>query len=462
MSVWRVLTLGARAAIWRSTSDPPLVGLPVLLAFAAILAAVRIALQLAEAGSWHLFTPYGLNAVVAWIAVELTVAALFVRPDARVTALSAMVVLSVVGEVATAAIRVVAMLLAASAMQTAPWIDKALVIGSYMLAVVWWVGAMTCIVGSLENRSGLRLVGKIAALWLALFVANAAIPHVPVFLPPDYDERNANWWVVANALYQARSGTAPHVDIAHIEKTQAPLLEQEVARLAPAHQGETDIFTLGIAGWGEDVFVKELDGGLDAMATVLPIKGRIVRLVNRADTLDTVPLANFQNFAAAVHAIGNVMNKDSDVFILFMTSHGDRSGFALQLPGGNAELTPQQVAQTLSHEGIKNRVVIISACYSGIFVPPLANENTIVITAADAQHSSFGCAPERDWTYFGDAFFRQSVHPGLDFAGALEHARLLIRGWEMMDKAPPSNPQGSFGPAVVEKLAPFFATNPVQ
>jgi hypothetical protein len=175
-----------------------------------------------------------------------------------------------------------------------------------------------------------------------------------------------------------------------------------------------------------------------------------------------VPLANFQNFAAAVHAIGNVMNKDSDVFILFMTSHGDRSGFALQLPGGNAELTPQQVAQTLSHEGIKNRVVIISACYSGIFVPPLANENTIVITAADAQHSSFGCAPERDWTYFGDAFFRQSVHPGLDFAGALEHARLLIHGWEMMDKAPPSNPQGSFGPAVVEKLAPFFATNPVQ
>ena len=461
--MWRLLRLGARAAIWRITSDPPLVGLPVLLVFAALLAAVRIALQLAEAGSWHIFTPYGLNAVVAWIAVELAVAALFVRPDARATALSAMFVLSVVGEAATAAMRGVAMLLAARAAQSAPWIDKALVIGFYALAVVWWVGAMTCIVGSLENRSGLRLMGKIAALWLALFIANAAIPHVPVFLPPDYDERDANWWEVASALYQARSGTAPRVDIAQIEKAQSPLLQQEVARLAPAHQGETDIFTLGIAGWDEpDVFVKELDGGLDAMANVLPIKGRIVRLVNRADTLDTVPLANFQNFAAAVHAIGNVMDKGGDVFILFMTSHGDRSGFALQLPGGNTELTPQQVAQTLDHEGIMNRVVIISACYSGIFVPPLANDNTIVITAADAQHSSFGCAPERDWTYFGDAFFRQSVHPGLDFAGALEHARLLIHGWEMMDKAPPSNPQGSFGPAVVEKLAPFFATNTVQ
>jgi Peptidase C13 family len=445
--VWRVLRFAVRAAIWRTTSDPPLVGLPVLLGFAAILAAVRIVLQLAEAGSWHLFTPYGLNAVVAWIAVELAVAALFVRPDARMTALSAMFVLSVFGEVATAAMRII----------------KALVIGFYGLAVVWWVGAMTCIVGSLEIRSGVRLVGKIAALWLALFVANAAIPHVPAFLPPDYDERSANWWEVAHALYQARNGPAPRVDTARIEKTQSPLLQQEVAGLTPARKGETDIFTLGIAGWGDpDVFVKELDGGLDAMAAVLPIKGRIVRLVNRGDTIDSVPLANFQNFAAAVHAIGNVMEKDSDVFILFMTSHGDRSGFALQLPGSNTELTPQQVAQTLDHEGIKNRVVIVSACYSGIFVPPLANDNTIVITAADAQHSSFGCAPERDWTYFGDAFFRQSVHPGLDFAGAFEHARLLIHGWEMMDNAPPSNPQGSFGPAVVEKLAPFFATNPVQ
>ena len=461
--MWRVLRLAARAAFWRMTSDPPPVGLPVLLAFAALLVAVRIALQLAEAGSWHVFTPYGLNAVVTWIAVELAVAALFVRPDARVTALSAMFVLSVFGEAATAAMRVITALLAARAAQAAPWIDKVLVIGFYGLAVVWWVGAMTCIVGSLENRSGVRLVGKIAALWIALFVANAAIPHVPVFLPPDYDEGNANWWEVANTLYQARSGGAPRADIARIEKTQSPLLQQEVAQLTPAHKGETDIFTLGIAGWGDpDVFVKELDGGLDAMAAVLPIKGRIVRLVNRGDTIDNVPLANFQNFAAAVHAIGNVMDKDNDVFILFMTSHGDRSGFALQLPRSNTELTPQQVAKTLDHEGIKNRVVIISACYSGIFVPPLANDNTIVITAADAQHSSFGCAPERDWTYFGDAFFRQSVHPGLDFAGAFEHARLLIHGWEIMDNAPPSNPQGSFGPAVVEKLAPFFATNPVQ
>ena len=78
--MWRVLKFAARAAAWRTTADPPLVGLPVLLGFAVAVAVVRIALQLLAAGSWHAFNPYGLNAVVAWIALELAVAALFVRP----------------------------------------------------------------------------------------------------------------------------------------------------------------------------------------------------------------------------------------------------------------------------------------------------------------------------------------------------------------------------------------------
>ena len=93
-------------------------------------------------------------------------------------------------------------------------------------------------------------------------------------------------------------------------------------------------------------------------------------------------------------------------------------------------------------------------------MPSLANDYTVVITAADAKHTSFGCAPERDWTYFGDAFFHQSLHPGADFENAFDHARVLIHCWEMMDHLTPSNPQGVFGRALVTKLAPFFATNP--
>jgi hypothetical protein len=461
--VWGVVKLAMRAAIWRRTSDPPLVGLRSLLAFAGLVAAVRAGLQLVEAGAWQAFNPYGLNAVIAWIALELAIAALFVRPAARTTALAAMFVLSVVADIVMTAIGIGAPVLAQAAGQPA-LINNAVVAGAaYTLLFVWWVGAMTCIVGSLEQQSGWRLVGRIAGLWLALFAANVALPHTPIFVPPDFDPRNANWWETVYAAHRAegRPRSQGAAQVTQVEKSQPRLLQEQFAQLTPSRKGETEIYTLAIAGWADqDVFVRELDGALEALGSVLPIKGRTVRLINRRDTVTTVPLANFPNFKAAVHAIGNVMDKDNDVFVLVMTSHGEQTGFALQLPGGAAELTPQQVAAALDGESIKNRVVIVSACFSGIFVPPLANDNTIVITAADAKHTSFGCAPERDWTYFGDAFFHQSLHPGADFENAFDHARVLIHGWEMMDQATPSNPQGSFGPALVAKLMPLFATNP--
>jgi Peptidase C13 family len=434
------------------------------LTFVALVAVVRAALQLVEAGAWQAFNPYGLNAVIAWIALELAIAALFVHPAARTTALAAMLVLSMIVDIAMTAISIGAPLVAQAAGQSAS-VDNAVVAGAtYTLLFAWWVGAMTAIVGSLEQQSGWRLIGRIAGLSLALFAANVAIPHVPVFVPPDFDPRNANWWETVYAAGRAegkpRIGQGG-VSTAQIEKMQPRLLQEQFARLTPSRQGETEIYALAIAGWADqDVFVKELDGALEAIGSVLPIKGRTVRLINRRDTVNTIPLANASNFSAAVHAIAAVMDKDNDVFVLVMTSHGEQTGFALQLPGGIAELMPQEVAAALNGEGIKNRVVIVSACYAGIFVPPLANDNTIVITAADAKHTSFGCAPERDWTYFGDAFFHQSLHPGADFENAFDHARVLIHGWEMMDRAMPSNPQGSFGRAVVAKLAPFFATNP--
>jgi Peptidase C13 family len=455
--VWRVLKLAARAAVWRRTTEPQLVGLPVLLGISVLVVAVRILLQLAAAFPSHAFNPYGLNAVVTWIALELAVAALFVRPGARVTALSAMFILSIVADLVTSAIRLGFPLLAPDMAEGPVWSSPITGIAIFVIAVGWWVGAMACVIGSFTECSRLRAFGTATAMWIALFAANALVPHAPVFVPVDFDARNANWWEVAYAYYREKYGEPVPRQIAQLEKAQSGLLKAEIARLAP-RKGATNVYALGIAGWAEqDVFIKELDGGLDAISSVLPIKDRTIKLINNRATLDTVPLADLQNFAAAVHAIGSAMNKDQDVLVLFMTSHGEQTGFALQVPGRTVELTPQQVASTLDSEGIKNRVVIVSACFSGIFLPPLANDTTIVLTAADATHTSFGCAPERDWTYFGDAFFRQSLHPGTDFAQAFSHARVLIQGWEMMDHDPPSNPQAHFGPALVDRLAPFFA-----
>jgi hypothetical protein len=268
-------------------------------------------------------------------------------------------------------------------------------------------------------------------------------------------------WSLASALVLT---PGPGVGVAQARDLQPALLQAAIARLAPQRKGTTDIYAIAVAGWAQqDVFVKEVDGALAAMEQILPIRGRTLRLVNNAKTTQTTPLANQKNIAAAVRAIAKTMDKDEDVLLLFLTSHGGQNGIALQLPGGSSTvLGPQELKAMLDGAGIKNRVVIVSACFSGVFVEPLANDDTIVLTAADAQHPSFGCAAGRDWTYFGDAMFKQGVRPGADLKQAFDHARILIRGWEMMDRLPPSNPQGHFGSALAAKLDPVLRSTAGQ
>jgi hypothetical protein len=456
-SVWSVLRLTARAVIWRPTPALQFVGLPSLLAWIVALAAIRIGFQFLTAGPGGGFNPYGLNAIVAWLALDVAVAALFVQPAARGTALSAMLALSIIAEIVIDAVNIGAALVPDGA---AVWVNRAAPIAVFAVVSLWWIGAMTAVLRTFTPRPGISVLGRAAGLWLALVAVTAIVPHAPVFIARDFDIDHANWWEILHAqkLAQEQKGGSGEAEAAPIEQAQRALLQAEVASLSPSTKGATGVYAIGIAGWAEDVFLKELDGGLAAMSGVLPIRGRTLRLVNHRETLQSLPLADGRNFAAAVRAIGKVMNKDDDVLLLLMTSHGEPTGFGLRLPNGAiSELTPQQVAATLNNEGIKNRIVIVSACYAGTFVPPLANDNTIVLTAADAKNTSFGCAPERDWTYFGDAFFRQSVRPGRDFQHTFEGARVLIQGWELLDRAPPSNPQAHFGPALVAKLVPFFA-----
>lgn len=454
--MWSVLKLAARAAIWRTTPEPRLAGLPSLLILMLCLAFLRVAFQFVAASPTGSFNPYGLNAAVTWLALEAAVAALFVPPPARVTALSALFALSLVAELFVHVFTIGSQLLLSVAAASWLWSSSVPPIAIFAVVSAWWIGAMVAVLTSLAPQSRLRLFGRAVGLWIALLAVTALVPHAPVFIARDFDIRTANWWESLRAQRSKQSETV------QFDQTQGSLLQTQVARLAPPTKGKTNIYAIGLAGWADqDVFLKELDGGLAALGDTLPIREHTLRLVNHRETRESLPLATQRNFAAAVHAIGQAMDKNDDVLLLLMTSHGEKTGFGLRLPNEVLmELTPQDVAVTLNNEGIKNRVVVVSACFAGIFVPPLATDDSIVLTAADANSTSFGCAPERDWTYFGDAFFKQSVRPGRDLRHAFDNARALIHGWEMMDRAAPSNPQGHFGPALVAKLAPFFASAP--
>src|SRR5271154_890089 len=146
--VWRFFKLAARAAGWRKTPDPPLVGLPFLLVASIVVIVARIALQLLDAGSWHAFNPYGLNAVVAWLAIELAIAASFVRPAGRATAVSAMFLLSTTAEIVAMAIKLGLALLAPAAAQFPWWNSETAQLGLFAVTVGWWIGAASCVVQS--------------------------------------------------------------------------------------------------------------------------------------------------------------------------------------------------------------------------------------------------------------------------------------------------------------------------
>jgi hypothetical protein len=147
------------------------------------------------------------------------------------------------------------------------------------------------------------------------------------------------------------------------------------------------------------------------------------------------------------------MNKNEDVLLIFITSHGGPTGVGLLLADAvHAVLSPDHVANVLDREGIKNRLLIVSACYSGVFVKRLASPNSVILTASDENNPSFGCSNEREWTYFGDAFFNLNLNPGVSLEEAFENAKLQISRWEARDGVDPSNPQGFFGASLAKKL----------
>ena len=148
------------------------------------------------------------------------------------------------------------------------------------------------------------------------------------------------------------------------------------------------------------------------------------------------------------------MDRDRDTLFLFLTSHGERGKLAIQLPHlALAQLTPVQLKLMLDRSGIRNRVIVISACHSGSFAPVVADARTLVITAARADRSSFGCEDRRRWTYFGDAFFNRALRHERSFARAFTEAKRTIAQWEMAERLTPSLPQMSGGEALGPALA---------
>lgn len=166
--------------------------------------------------------------------------------------------------------------------------------------------------------------------------------------------------------------------------------------------------------------------------------------------------ATIEALAASLQAAANRMDAENDVLFVILTSHGSPDGLAVKAGRLTQTLTPSTLAGMLARTGVRHKVVVISACYSGVFVPRLANPDVLVITAADADHPSFGCEDKARWTYFGDAFFNVALRRAKNLKEAFVVARALVRKRELRERFEPSNPLMAGG----TNVQPLLIANP--
>jgi hypothetical protein len=235
---------------------------------------------------------------------------------------------------------------------------------------------------------------------------------------------------------------------------QQARLDTQVARIAAHSAPGAQVYFVGFAGHGEQrVFAQEIGLAARRVAERYGAAGREILLVNDRRDFEKYPLATARALRHTLLALGKVMDAD-DVLFLALSSHGDENATltvsnAGMMPG---ELGVDELAAALADSGIRWKVIVISACHAGSFIEKLKGDRTIVLTAAAADRTSFGCSDDRDLTYFGEAFYRDAWKMAGSLRSVFEAAKTSIAQREKAEGVSASEPQGFFGAALEAKL----------
>jgi len=236
---------------------------------------------------------------------------------------------------------------------------------------------------------------------------------------------------------------------------QPAMLERELARLLPGRKGIIDLYFVGFAGDGsQDVFRKEIDVVEPLFRERFDTTGRSLVLINNPATVRTHPVATATALERTLKRVGQVMDRDEDILFLYLTSHGSHDHhLTTQLwPLELRDIDPAMLKRMLDESGITWRVVVVSACYSGGFIEPLKDANTLIMTASDAENSSFGCSDDSDFTWFGKALFDEELRSTFSFPVAFRQASASIGTREKNEGEDPSNPQMYLGEKIRQRL----------
>ncbi len=311
----------------------------------------------------------------------------------------------------------------------------------WMVPVAWAGLAQLTVLRRAAHGTGWRRLGPVLAVMLTAAGWYYIDPSSSFWRVPD-EQAQDDHFAIGQEMMEA----------------QAPLLEQQIGALKPQRPGVIDMYTITFAPYeGQEVFRRESMMVADVMATRFDAAGRGLQLLNHRDTVDQLPWATPLNLHRAIDGIAAIMDRDEDVLFIHLTSHGASDGeLAAQFaPMEVAPVMPAELRQWLDHAGIRYRVISISACFAGNWIAPLRSPGTLVMTASDADHTSYGCGGKSELTFFGRAMYDEQLRKQtLSFEQAHAAARKVILAREQAAGKDDgySNPQIDVGATIAPYL----------
>jgi len=311
-------------------------------------------------------------------------------------------------------------------------------------------------------------IGSVAALALALAAGASSQPpphhttgiESPLFEVHTREELQAR----ADAGMVIQRDRSPADELEEHRK-----LDRALHALLPQRPGVVDAYVISIALDSDAVFAREARVAGEVLRRRYDAAGRSIVLAGSDGTgANALPRGTPATLAIALARIAELMNKSEDVIVLYTTGHGTPFGlYYYDGDNGYGAISPVRLKAMLDGLGIANRLLILSACYSGVFVPVMQSATSAILTAASADRTSFGCRAENDWTFFGDAMINHALRKAQPLAAAFAEASNMVGGWETQSHVLPSQPQLSIGTGTarwlvpLERRTPLAATEPV-
>src|SRR5262249_10713097 len=148
----------------------------------------------------------------------------------------------------------------------------------------------------------------------------------------------------------------------------APMVFLASATVSSQASPNVTVLAFGLFG-AQSVFESEAKGAANIIGQRLGANPVVVRANTK--TSGDVTIASI---ADALQSAADRRDRQGDIMVVILTSHGSQAGVAVEARGRQELLSPANLAGMLNSAGVRHRIVIISACYSGVFLGPLADD----------------------------------------------------------------------------------------